>query len=51
MLRKFSILEVLQTRILPELNFIDLDRLKPNNVHSYPPKVLMQMCLGYLKLA
>lgn len=30
---------------------IDLDSLKPSNVHSYPPKLLMQMCLGYLKLS
>jgi len=28
---------------------VDLDRLKPGSVQ--PPKVLMQMCLGYLKLA
>jgi len=28
---------------------VDLERLKPGSVQ--PPKVLMQMCLGYLKLA
>ena len=30
---------------------IDLDRMKPKNVSHYPPKLLMQLCLGYLKLA
>jgi hypothetical protein len=30
---------------------IDLDRIKPKNIAQYPPKLLMQMCLGYLKLA
>ena len=45
-----NIMETLQKRILPQLKLIDIDRIKPNNVASYHPKMLMQMCLGYLKL-
>ena len=45
-----SLVDILTGRILPELRIIDLDRLKPTNVSQYPPKLLMQMCLGYLKL-
>lgn len=30
---------------------MDLNGLTPKNVQSYPPKLLMQMCLGYLKLS
>jgi hypothetical protein len=33
------------------IRIIDLDSLTPKNVQQYPPKLLMQMCLGYLKLA
>jgi len=36
---------------LPNIKLLDLNSLTPANVDSYPPKILMQMCLGYLKLA
>jgi hypothetical protein len=46
-----SLMDILKDKIVPQLRIVDIDRIKPNNVSQYPPKLLMQMCLGYLKLA
>ena len=35
---------------MPTIKILDLNGLTPANVRHYPPKLLMQMCLGYLKL-
>ena len=44
-------MDALQNRLIPDIQIIDLDRVKPSNVSNYHPKMLMMMCLGYLKLA
>ena len=43
--------DVLKNKILPQMKIINLDRIKPNNVKEYHPKMMMSMCLGYLKLS
>lgn len=44
-------MESLENRVIPAIRIIDLDRIKPTNVQQYHPKMLMSMCLGYLKLS
>lgn len=45
-----NILDLLYEKVIPELKIIDLDRISPTNVRDYHPKMLMALCLGYLKL-
>ncbi len=46
-----DLLELLKEKLIPGIKLLDLNGLTPKNVQSYPPKLLMQMCLGYLKLS
>jgi hypothetical protein len=46
-----DLLVLLKEKLIPGIRLLDLNGLTPKNVQSYPPKLLMQMCLGYLKLS
>ncbi|CDW71353.1 dna-dependent protein kinase catalytic subunit [Stylonychia lemnae] len=50
-IKNLDLAKIIKKDIVPSMRCINLNHMTVDNVQNYHPKMLMSMCLGYLKLA